>query len=136
MGEKIKVVMIYDQRDPSEALRKILKRLDLEILHIYSCHEAAGLFKQADSAELVFTDTTLPDGTWEDVLRLARQANVFLPVIVVSRAIDIDLYFKALESGAFDFVTPPFLTDDLANVTGSAMYQKLVSRDLQPMYVA
>lgn len=136
MGERIKTVMIYDQPEPSETLKKVLKRLGMEIHHIHTCRQASRLFKQPNSAELVFTDTALPDGTWEDVLHLAQQTNVFLPVIVVSRTVDIDLYLKALESGAFDFVAPPFLSIDLASVTGSAMYKKLVSRDPQPTDIA
>jgi DNA-binding NtrC family response regulator len=136
MGEKIKAVMIYDQREPSEALDRVLKRLGLEVRRLRTCHEASGIFKQPDVAELVFTDTNLPDGTWEDVVRRAQQCKAFLPVIVVSRVVDIDLYLKALERGAFDFVAPPFLSYDLANVTGSAMYQKLVGRVSQVMHVA
>lgn len=136
MGEKIKAVMIYDQLEPSEALKRVLRRLGMEVRHIHTCQEASHLFKQPGSAELVFTDTTLPDGTWEDVLRLAQQSHDLLPVIVVSRVVDIDLYLEALESGAFDFVTPPFLTYELANVTGSAMYKKLASRDMPPTHVA
>ena len=136
MGEKIKVTMIYDQRDPSEALRGILRRLGMEVRHLHTCQEASGLLRQPGSAEMVFTDTTLPDGTWEDVVRLTREIQDFLPVIVVSRVLDIDLYLQALESGAFDFVTPPFLTYDLANVTSSAMYKKLVLRELPRTHVA
>jgi DNA-binding NtrC family response regulator len=136
MGERIQAVMIYDQREPSGALRKVLKRLDMDIHHVRTCREASQLFKQPNSAELVFTDTNLPDGTWADVLRSARQADPFLAVIVVSRVVDIDLYLEALQSGAFDFVTPPFLTYELANVIGSAVYQKLLSRDLQQTRVA
>lgn len=136
MGEKIKAVMIYNQCEPSEALNQVLKRLGLEVRRLRTCHEASGIFQQTDAAELVFTDTNLPDGTWEDVVQLAQQGNAFLPVIVVSRMVDIDLYLEALERGAFDFVAPPFLSHDLANVTGSAMYQKLVSRASQVMHVA
>ena len=133
MDEKIKAVMIYDQPEPSEALKRVLRRLGMEVRHVHTCQEASCLVKQPGSAEMVFTDTSLPDGTWEDVLRLAQQSQDFLPVIVVSRVVDIDLYLQALESGAFDLVTPPFLSYDVANVTGSAMYKKLVSRELPPM---
>ncbi len=136
MGEKIKTLMIYDKSEPSEELRKVLKRLGMEIRHVRNCGEASRLFKEANSAELVFTDTTLPDGTWEDVLRMAQQAGFFLPVIVVSRIADIDLYLKTLESGAFDFVIPPFLSIDMANVTGAAMYEKLATRDFRSARVA
>lgn len=136
MGEKIKTLMIYDQHEPSGALRKVLNRLGMEVHHVRTCREASRFLNQSNAAELVFTDATLPDGTWEDILHLAQRDVAFLPVIVVSRVVDIDLYLKTLESGAFDFVTPPFLSYDLANVTALAMYQKLMSRDLQPTHMA
>lgn len=136
MGEKIKTLMIYDQRDPSEALLRVLRRLGMEVRHVHTFQEASLLLKQPGAAEMVFTDTDLPDGTWLDVLRQAQQHHEFLPVIVVSRIPDIDLYLEALESGAFDFVTPPFLTYDLADVTSAAMYRKLVVREMPPTPVA
>ena len=136
MGEKIKVAMICDQREPAEGLKEVLRSLGMEIRHLHTCQEASGLLKQPDSAEMIFTDTVLSDGTWEDVLRLAKESHDFLPVIVVSRIPDVDLYLETLENGAFDFVTPPFLTYDLANVTGSAMYKKLVVRELPPTQAA
>jgi len=136
MGEKIKAVMVYDQRDPSEALKNVLLRLGVAVRHIRNCYEASRHFRESSGTELVFTNKNLSDGTWEDILRLAQRSNSFLPVVVVSRLLDTDLCLKALESGAFNFITPPFLSIDVANVTGSAMYQKLVSRNLQPAYIA
>jgi DNA-binding NtrC family response regulator len=133
MDAKIKAVMIYDQYEPSEALRHVLRRLGLEVRHVHTCLEASRLLQKSESAEMVFTDTSLPDGTWQDVLLLAEKSHEFLPVIVVSQVVDVDLYLAALENGAFDLVTPPFLSYDVANVTGSAMYKKLVSRDFQPI---
>jgi DNA-binding NtrC family response regulator len=136
MGEKIKALMIYDEPEPSGGLKQVLHRMGMELHHVRTFREASLLLKQSNAVELIFTDTNLPDGTWEDILHLAQRNSSFLPVIVVSRVVDIDLYLKTLEGGAFDFVTPPFLTYDLANVTGSAMYKKLLSRDSQPTHVA
>lgn len=130
MGEKVKAVMIYDRQEPSEALTEVLRRLGMEVRHVRTCQEASLLFRKPETTEVVFTDTALPDGTWKDVLRLAQQHHEFLPVIVVSHVVDMDLYLQALESGAFDFVTPPFLTHELASVTGSAVCKRLVRRDI------
>ena len=44
-----------------------------------------------------------------------------IPVIVVSRFVDIDLYLKALESGASDFIVPPFSAADVAYVVRTAI---------------
>lgn len=136
MSEKIKTLMVYDEDKPSEELGKVLEGLGIEVNRVRSCREASRLLKEANSGEMVFTDTTLPDGTWEDVLRIAHQASTFLPVIIVSRTPDINLYLETLELGAFDFVTPPFLSIDIANVTSTAMVQKLASRDIRPAHAA
>lgn len=136
MSEKIKTLMVYDEDKPSEELGKVLKSLGIEVLRVRSCREALRLLKEANSGEMVFTDTILPDGTWEDILRIAHQASTLLPVIIVSRTADIGLYLETLDLGAFDFVTPPFLSIDIANITGAAMVQKLESRNIRSAHAA
>lgn len=41
-------------------------------------------------------------------------------VILVSRVIDDHLYITALESGAVDFVVPPFRESDVAHIVTNA----------------
>lgn len=43
-----------------------------------------------------------------------------IPVIVVSGVLDIELYLTVLESGATDFIVPPFPAGDLAYVVHTA----------------
>ena len=81
--------------------------------------------------ELVFTDTQLPDGTWSDVVRLAEGARAPVNVIVVSRLVDIPLYVRAIEQGAFDFITPPFESADLAYVIRCAAGNVLRRREIE-----
>ena len=70
---------------------------------------------------MVLTDTSLTDGTWADVLDLAGA----VPVVVVSRLVDIDLYLKVLDTGAADFIVPPVSPDDLAFVIKTAVGRNL-----------
>ena len=70
---------------------------------------------------LVFTDKQLPDGTWADVLAVAEQATQPVNVIVVARIVDTRFYVEAIETGAFDFLAPPFNATDLAYVVRTAL---------------
>jgi DNA-binding NtrC family response regulator len=72
-------------------------------------------------APLVFTDTTLPDGTWADILAEAEKAAQPVNVIVVARVVDTRFYIEAIQTGAFDFLAPPFAASDLAYVVRSAL---------------
>ena len=84
-------------------------------------------------APLVFTDTQLPDGTWADVLALAQKAKLPVNVIVVARVVDTRFYVEVIETGAFDFLAPPFNATDLAYVVRSAMDNVVARRAAPPV---
>lgn len=126
MTERIRALVVHRQDDAFKSLAGVLDRLGMEIIYARSCKEAGQLFK-LESVDMVFTGTDLPDGGWADMLVLAAQSKVYLPVIVVSREVDVELYLEAIGSGAFDFVTPPFVTSDVAHIVRSAIYKELVS---------
>lgn len=132
MAEQINALLVHAPDETLYDLTQALRCLSIEVIHAQNCRQASLLFKRSGGIDLVFAGIALPDGNWADVLRLAKQSKRFLPVIVVSRMVDVGLYLDAIEKGAFDFVTPPFLTSDLAHIIRAAIYKELVSakRDL------
>jgi len=42
-------------------------------------------------------------------------------VIVVARVVDTGLFLETIETGAFDFIAPPFVATDLEYVVRSAL---------------
>jgi len=98
------------------ALRSVLDDAGVPVRFARSCAEAQKIIKDLRIPAVLFSDTDLPDGTWMDVLALATQGQRRLPVVVVSRVVDINLYITALESGASDFIVPPFFRQDIAHV--------------------
>lgn len=127
MAEQIRALVVHRRDEAFQALAEVLNRLGIEVVHARNCEEGTRLFKQAKPLDMVFSGVDLPDGNWTDMLILAGQSKSYLPVIVVSQMVDIELYLDALGSGAFDFITPPFLTSDLAHIIRSAIYKELVS---------
>jgi DNA-binding response OmpR family regulator len=62
------------------------------------------------------------------VLRGAARLPAPADVILVSRLVDDGLYISALESGALDFVVPPFNPSDVAYVIGNALRDLVASK--------
>ena len=103
------------------ALRSALERQNVRILSAESCAQAKRMLGGLSPAPLVFTETHLPDGLWTDVLAVAEKAAQPVNVIVVDRLVDTRFYVETIETGAFDFLVPPFNATDLAYVVRSAV---------------
>ncbi len=114
------VLLLYSDPEPVVKLEALFENLSVPTVRASSCQQARALLAQSGTPRIVFTDTTLMDGTWRDALRLAGGASLSRAVIVVNRLDDIHLYLVALEEGAFDFIAPPFLASDVGWVLRSA----------------
>ena len=128
MNEKILALLLHDQDEPLSSLKSALTNLSVETTRARTCAEAFNELQRRVKPHLVFTDVTLPDGTWADVLRLPRKAFALVDVIVVARVVDMRLYIAALEGGASDFLVPPFIECDLAYVVRRAAWDVLARR--------
>ena len=129
MPEKVTVLLVSDGREPFEKLALVLYNQGVITCRAESSAEVPVLLEQPDPPQLIFTDTTLSDGTWVDVVGLA--ARHWVPVIVVSRLVDHELYVQSLEHGAFDFVVPPFISADLAHIVRCAAWYRTNRRASQ-----
>ena len=128
MTERITAVLVYQNSETMVTLRGALERQGVRILHAESQAQAKHLLGGLNPAPLVFTHTELPDGTWKDVLTAAEKARQPVNVIVVARLANTKFYVKAIETGAFDFLVPPFHSTDLAYVLRSAMDNIILRR--------
>ena len=121
---------MHDHAEPLDMLDLALQAQSITTCRA-NCQEASLELTRAKPVHLVFTDTTLPDGTWGDVLGLAAKAPAPVNVIVVARLVDVRLYLEVIQSGAFDFITPPFPPGDVARVIRCAADDVLHKRYAQ-----
>jgi DNA-binding NtrC family response regulator len=121
MTEKITALLVHQNSETLATLKGALERQGMRILQAESRAVAKRMLGGLNPAPLVFTDTQLPDGTWADILAVAENAKRPVNVIVVARLVDTRFYVEAIETGAFDFIAPPFNATDLAYVVRSAM---------------
>jgi|SRR5579875_3496593 len=123
MQAKVRALLVHDEERPVAELKPLLESQGIETLQARSCAEAEAALACPEPPVLVFTDKVLTDGTWADVQSLAECAAV--PVIVVSRFVDLPFYLEVLESGASDYMVPPFHKDDVAYVVKGALLDRL-----------
>jgi DNA-binding NtrC family response regulator len=135
MTERITALLVHQNSETLATLRGALERQGMRIIHAQSRAQAKRMLGGLNPAPLVFTDTQLPDGTWADVLALAQRAKLPVNVIVVARVVDTRFYVDVIETGAFDFLAPPFNATDLAYVVRSAM-DNVFARRAAPARVA
>src|SRR5918911_22137 len=112
--------------EDKESLRRVL-RLTLE-------HAGYGVVEAADARtalqeiarapfRLVLTDLRMPHGSGLDVLRAARAADPFAPVVVMTAYGSIDEAVQAMKEGAHDFLQKPVDSNHLLLLVERALEQ-------------
>ncbi|MCR6494323.1 response regulator transcription factor [Cellulomonas sp. P24] len=100
------VLVVEDEREIRELLRRYLERAGLAVLTTGSGAEAVSLVTTG-APDLVVLDLGLPDVDGLDVLREVRDGRR-VPVIVLTARSSVDDRIRGLELGADDYVTKPF----------------------------
>jgi Response regulators consisting of a CheY-like receiver domain and a winged-helix DNA-binding domain len=100
------VLVVEDERDIREVLRRYLERAGLSVLTTGTGAEAIRLLTSAPP-DLVVLDLGLPDVDGTDVLREVRAAGN-IPVVVLTARSAVDDRIHGLQLGADDYVTKPF----------------------------
>ncbi len=124
---KIRALLVHQEEGPLTELKFVLEGQGIETSRVRTCAEAEAALTRPEPPLLIFTDAVLADGTWADVLKLAEKEPLAQSVIVVSRHVDIPLYLDALESGASDFIVPPFRVAEVAYVVEGALRRSWVA---------
>jgi DNA-binding NtrC family response regulator len=101
----------------------------VKVRSLRSFQEALPLLTGPNPPHLIFTQSTLPDGIWRDVVSLAKKAVKPISVIVVGSLADLGLYLQTITAGAFDFIVPPLTGYELTHVLRCAIESVLSRRD-------
>lgn len=101
------VLVVEDERDLQELLRRYLEREGFSVLATGLGAEALAML---DDIDLMLLDLGLPDIDGFEVLQVAAREK---PVIVVTARASTDDRIRGLADGADDYVTKPFSPSEL-----------------------
>ena len=117
MDSGILFVSPYPQ--DAASLSHLLKAVSISLEHA-SCLEEAASKLQESRFQVVLTEAELKDGTWRDVLNLARQLPERLEVVVTRPWADAVFWAEAISVGAYDLLAQPFEGMEVRRVLRSA----------------
>jgi DNA-binding NtrC family response regulator len=120
MNKEILALLVFAEPESSKGLKEELQLQSVRTCQVHTCTEAKVFINQEAKPDIIFSDTAVPDGTWADVLRMARKEHPKAEVVVVSRFPDTKLYIDVMERGGFDFMAPPFSRTEVAHVVERA----------------
>ncbi len=99
--------MVEDDALLADGLIRSLKQADYTVDWTADGEEAESILRVSEF-DLVILDLTLPNMDGLEILRVLRQRNVPVPVLIVTARSDVDNRIKGLDLGADDYLTKPF----------------------------
>jgi FixJ family two-component response regulator len=87
--------------------------------------------KPPDGPSCLVLDVSLPGVNGLDFQRQLSDAGIQIPIIFITGHGDIPMTVKAMKSGAVEFLTKPFLDQDLLNAIHQALDRDRVARRQQ-----
>ena len=118
-----KILIVEDDLTFSQLLQGFLQKHDHEIFTAQNIKAALKLIAQ-NTFDLLLLDYRLPDGIGLDVLIKARENGSAVPVIIMTSFNDVRTAVKAIQSGAFDYITKPVNPDELLMIMSDALGEK------------
>ena len=103
----MKILIVEDEIELIESMATYLQNED------FICEKATNFFDAEDKLisfnyDVVILDITLPDGSGIDLLKMIKEKDSKVGVLIVSAKDSLDDKLKGLDLGADDYITKPF----------------------------
>ncbi|HEX2639848.1 MAG TPA: sigma-54 dependent transcriptional regulator, partial [Pyrinomonadaceae bacterium] len=118
--------------DDEPNMRRILTLILEEAGHtVAQAGGVKGAIEQITSNrfDLVITDKKMPDGDGFEVLRYCRENEPSLPVVILTALATVELAVEAMQAGAFDFISKPFVPEVVTAVAKRATERTKLLRE-------
>lgn len=113
------ILFVSPHRQDATVVSRMLGSLSVSIEHVADVKQACAKM-QNRTYEVILSAANLPDGTWLDVLDLARRIAPHSEVIVTDRDADARFWAEALNLGAYDLIAQPFASGEVQRILGNA----------------
>lgn len=136
----MRLLLVEDEKRMAQALCEILRLEKYEV--DYFADGADGLAAlQSDIYDVAVLDVMLPGMNGFEIAKKARQSGIRTPVLMLTARSELDDKVTGLDSGADDYLTKPFMTEELLarlralcrrtmNVTDKTLHYGDISLDI------
>jgi PAS domain S-box-containing protein len=129
-GEAARVLVVEDNRDTSALLRDLLEAEGYAVESSLSGEQALDMLAQNPDVDLLVLDLMLPGMSGYDVIERLRASGdlASIPVLVLSALSSTSARIRGLRDGADDYMTKPFLPEELLARTRTLVTGRLLER--------
>jgi diguanylate cyclase (GGDEF)-like protein len=129
--KEAKILIVDDEKDLCEILAQVLRENGYLADITFTVSEAIEKIKNA-YYNLMITDVRLPDKSGIELLELVEKTSPDTSVIILTAFPEVKTAIRALNHGAFSYLTKPFSNKELLNVVAKALTkQNLFFRSMQ-----
>ena len=120
-----KIIVVDDEARICQAVEKILKKNDFEVITANSADEA--LEKMAEeSFSLLISDIVMPGKNGLELLKMVKTNWPFTKAVMMTAYASTDTAMKAIRLGALDYLPKPFSPDELRGTVTKALAGELM----------
>jgi len=116
-----RALIVDDEPDLCELLSLTLARMDVDSRAVHDLAAARRELQEPRRYDLCLTDLRLPDGDGLELLEWIQRHAPELPVAVITAHGHVEAAVRALQLGAFDFVSKPLDVPVLRRLVGQAL---------------
>ena len=106
------ILYVEDEKSIIQAIATILKKNNYNIEVAYDGEEGLG-YALTGLYDIIILDVMLPKRSGIEILQEIRKAGMNTPVILLTAKSDLQDRIKGLDSGADDYLSKPFQTEEL-----------------------
>jgi two-component system, cell cycle sensor histidine kinase and response regulator CckA len=130
LGEAARILVVEDNHDTAVLLRDLLVAEGSEVESVPTGEAALQSLERTPDVDLVVLDLMLPGMSGYEVIEhmRARPALAATPVLVLSALSSPSARIRGLRDGADDYMTKPFLPEELAARTRTLVTGRLLAR--------
>lgn len=119
-----RILVVDDEPEVAETIRDLLVFSGFDVEVAKNGKQAIDLFKSTRHFDLIITDMKMPGIDGLELLRMVRQSQRDLPVIILTGHGTFENAIQSLEEGAIDYVLKPFNTEKLVRAVRRALLRR------------
>jgi DNA-binding NtrC family response regulator len=124
-----KVLAVDDQPHMLVLLERIIKeRTDYEFASTNNPLEIPGLLER-DEYDVLISDLKMPGMDGLEILNYIIQHKRREKIIIITAFGDMETAIKAMQGGAFDYITKPFKKEQILHTVDRAMSRQVLERE-------
>ena len=127
------VVVIDDDASCRSGLKELFESVGLKV-KLYASGSAFLEDRIPDATSCLVIDVRLPAKSGLKVQEELAKADVHVPIVFVTGQADIPMAVSAMKSGAVDFLTKPFRSQDLLDAVFAALERDGARRKMQQLH--